>query len=166
LAPCDWQAQLETDLRQLHPAAVMLEVAGNSWTPCMADRNGRFLVIGSEGYYRKYSADVLAFFRTVDRANAKMTFVAPIPVGSKGLQEALNHLEAIAREDGARLPGFQIATRPRDSVSLHGRFVAKLPCLAAESRSQGWCERAPISVPDRAIRARGFAEAYACPDVL
>ena len=77
VAPCDWLPYLDSDLKTLHPAVVVLETMGNDFTACMTRVTG---TRGSGAYYAKYRSDFYTFFDASSRAGATFVFVRPLPV--------------------------------------------------------------------------------------
>jgi hypothetical protein len=153
-APCDWLAQLKSDLTQLHPGVVVLETMGNDATTCMTRVTGSR---GSRAYYNEYRSNFDTYFGDATKAGAKVVFIQPIPVLSSRFNGVLEHLTEIAKTEAAKYPDVSISSAPRDAVTVSGRFVMKKACLPRETVAMG-CNKTT-----REIIVRAPDHVHLCP---
>ncbi len=136
-APCDWFAQLQSDLATLHPKIVVLETQGNSLTPCMRDANGNQIVFGSQAWLNKYRTDLDFYFSTATAAGAKVLFVYPLPESSSSATKSLVSLKNMALAEAGKYHGVSVSGAPRNAVTSSGTFVWRKTCLSTETASMG-----------------------------
>jgi hypothetical protein len=144
LALCDRLPDMRADLARLHPQVVVLEFAGNSFTPCMRDRNGALLQIGTPAYQARWRADLTTAIRLANAAGARLVW-ASVPVSATPAGAAnVRWLQTMARSVVAGNPLAQVAPTG-DAVLDHGVFAPRLPCLPDEGLPQG-CTGGRIAV--------------------
>lgn len=163
-APCDWLATLDADLAAFKPAVVALSTAGNSMFACMTDANGVPWVMGSDGFYARYRADLDSFFAKVTASGARMVFVADPPMADPVRNAAVSGVIAIAAQLAGQYHGVSIATKVRTALSVKGLYVAQMKCARNETAAMG-CANGLIAV--RTITgAADQIGLHLCPEAL
>ncbi len=125
-AVCDWLPGMPADVADFHPTAVVMEFAGDNFTPCMAGYS-----LGSPQYYAKYHADMQAAIDLLRAAGAEV-FLVGLPYDNN---TALNPIEANLNQIYASLAAANTGVDYVDAgqaVMDHGAFTWTLPCLPGE----------------------------------
>ncbi len=136
LALCDELGALRHDLATRRPRVVVLEFAGNSFTPCMRDGRSRQLVPGSSAYGARWKADIRAAVEAAARVHVPLVWaIAPLPRARAGA-DAVRQLTAAARSVARSRSGMVVADVGA-SVLEHGRFTDTLPCGPGDSPGLG-----------------------------
>ncbi|MGQ0804494.1 MAG: hypothetical protein ACT4PI_11615 [Actinomycetota bacterium] len=141
-AICSYLDQMASDADRYRPAAVVLEFAGNTITPCIGGLTGQALV-------DKYAADAEAATAIFASRGIPVYWVsAPLLPGwsfdpTPGLRAAYSGV-------AARWGGLASYTDAGQSVLANGAYTATLPCLSWEGAGHG-CQGGQIVVrnPDR-----------------
>ncbi|HEY7138369.1 MAG TPA: hypothetical protein VIB48_25155 [Acidimicrobiia bacterium] len=136
LALCDRLPDMRADLARLHPQVVVLEFAGNSFTPCMRDRTGALLKIGTPAYHDRWRADLATAIRLANAAGARLVWASAPVTGTAAGAANVRWLQAMAGSVVAGNPGAQVAPAG-DAVLDRGAFSPRLPCLPDEGPAQG-----------------------------
>jgi hypothetical protein len=79
-APCDFRGQIATDLVRRRPQVIVLEFSGNSFTPCMRDRAGQLLSVGSAAWRDRYVDDVRAVLAVAQVTSTTLVWATAPPV--------------------------------------------------------------------------------------
>lgn len=139
-APCDWLAELPSDLATYKPTTVTLATAGNTGsTSCMTAPTG------SPEYFAQYRSDLDSIFLQVTATDARMVFVEDPPFMDPTRDAAVAQIISIAVDLAGRYHGVSIVTSARSGLSKRGKYVAYKPCLSTETASMG-CNAGQIAI--------------------
>ncbi len=141
-AVCTYLDQMAGDIDRYHPAAVVLEFAGNSITPCMGGLTGQALI-------DKYAADAEAATAIFASRGIPVYWMsAPLLPGWPF--DPTPGLRTVYRDLAARWGSLVSYTDAGQSVLANGAYTDTLPCLSWEGPAQG-CQGGQIVVrsPDR-----------------
>lgn len=130
-ALCDWFQRMRDDAPDLRPDAVVIELSGNAFTPCMRDADGAPLT--GEPFYTKYATYAGETLRIFAATDARVYFVGT-PISRRAAEAHdpnAGRLNALYSEL-ANLAGAQYVDAGA-AVLDHGRWTATLPCLEGES---------------------------------
>jgi len=137
-AICDWLDQMEADLQNIRPTAVLVEFTLHADRPC----------VGGQDAFVKYRQDAERVIQIFNSQGVHTYFVAPpkwISAGESGTPESPDDLRtfyfSIAAEHSVRLADaghalFNFGT---------GQFTRTLPCNPNEGAGQG-CQNGQIKV--------------------
>jgi ribosomal protein L24E len=146
-APCDWLPEMPGDVASFQPTAVVLEFAGDNFTPCMSGYQ-----LGSPQYYAKYQADTQSAINVL-RAAGSVVYLVGIPYDNN---TSLNPNVANLNEIYASLAAANTGVNYVDAgqaVMLNGAFTWTLPCLPGE----------PCTGPSGTNVVRGPDGSHFCP---
>ncbi len=125
-AVCDWLPSMPADDAAFHPTAVVIEFAGNDYTPCVANDP-----IGSPQYYAAYRADTQAAI-DLFRADGAEVYLVGLPYDESS---SLNLNIAALNQLYASLAAVNTGVDYVDAgqaVMAYGAFTWTLPCLPGE----------------------------------
>jgi hypothetical protein len=137
-AMCDWFDEMEADLQNLRPTAVIVEFALHPNQPCVAGQD----------VWAKYNEDAQRVIQTFNSQGVHTYFVAPpkwIPAGEEGTPENPDELRnfyfTTAALNNVRYAdaGHALFNHPL------GQFTRTLPCLPHEGAGQG-CQNGSVKV--------------------
>jgi hypothetical protein len=154
-AICDWLPSLASTLQAVGPDVAVVELSGNSITPCMSDpATGKHYV--GEAWLAKYRTDTAAAMDVFNRFDVTVYWIgAPRTREDTGGQAALN---AIYEQAAERLPSAQYVNAG-DAVLDHGKYTDYLPCSAGEP-----CTGTDPSTGQPANRVRAPDGGHFCPN--
>lgn len=160
-APCDWLDTMRFDAEAIEPRAVVIQFAGNAFTPCMRGPDGGDLP--PEEIAARYAADLETATEIFTDAGARVHLVTP-PAGV-GRREPVD-LGTISRElaqRGGRV--VEVVDAGEALQDEHGEYPVTLPCLPHEGPEHG-CEDGRIAVraPDGMHFCDDPGGALACPE--
>jgi hypothetical protein len=137
-AICDWFDEMEADLQNIRPTAVLVEFTLHPERDC----------IGGQDVWAKYLADAQRVIQIFNSQGVHTYFVAPpkqIPGGSNGTPESPDDLRTfyftVAAQNSVRMADaghalFNFGT---------GEFTRTLPCASHEGAGQG-CQNGQVKV--------------------
>ena len=137
-AICDWLDEMEADLQNIRPTAVLVEFTLHPNQPC----------VGGQDAWAKYRADAERVIEIFNSQGVHTYFVAPpkwIPAGVNGTPESPDDLRtfyfSVAAENHVRMADaghalFNFGT---------GEFTRTLPCAPHEGAGQG-CQNGQVKV--------------------
>jgi hypothetical protein len=121
---------MRDDASELRPDAVVIELSGNAFTPCMRDADGAAFT--GEAFYTKYATDAGEALRIFAATRARVYFVGT-PISRRAAEAHdpnAGRLNALYSEV-ANLAGAHYVDAGA-AVLDHGRWTATLPCLEGE----------------------------------
>jgi hypothetical protein len=140
MAPCDWLAGVHPnffDDMKRHPAAVVIETAGNDETRCMKV-NGALPAVGSPAFLGRYESALATIISVAHADGAAVILLAPPPMIEPRVDTAIKAVLAWAQQT----QHVEVAWTPRLAVALFGTFTEVLPCMHFETAklgcSKGW----------------------------
>jgi hypothetical protein len=151
--------RIRARVRSDKPHVVVLQFWGNSATPCVGPHS-----LGSEGYFLRYSQDVLDAgqqvaigAREADIPRPTIVWVLqgpekvdlPLPTGTRSRPERLNEIYASAASrygDAASDAGWHVSLAAGDDPQPGDRYrwTQHLPCTAEERNTRGLCTRPEV----------------------
>jgi hypothetical protein len=131
-APCDSSGPVALDLLRRRPQVLVLEYSGNSFTPCMRDRAGRLLRIGSDAWRDRYVEDVRAVLRVARVTGTTVVWATAPPVGHPMASDYPRRIDAAMRALAAGDDHLRVADAGAALAGPGRSFVRSLPCRANE----------------------------------
>jgi hypothetical protein len=132
-APCDFREHIATDLLRRRPQVLVLEFSGNSSTPCMRDRRGRYLAIGSPAWRDRYLDDLHAILAVAQLSDTTVLWATAPPVHHPGAPDDYPRRVAAAVRGVAATNHRLRVVDTGAAVAGNGRsFTRSLPCSPHE----------------------------------
>lgn len=129
LALCDFSSRVLDDIATRRVAVLVLEFAGNNFSPCMRDEAGNSLPQGSAGFTTRYREGMREIFRAAAINGTKVVWATTPPSLGSTVPE---DLAAIAREEAAGLAGITVAATGASLTEDGVTFTPTLPCYPDE----------------------------------
>jgi hypothetical protein len=146
-AVCDWLPEMPGDVASFQPTAVVLEFAGDNFTPCMAGDP-----LGSPQYYAKYKTDMQSAIDLLRAAGAEVYLVGIPYDNNTSLNPNVANLNQLYASLAAANTGVNYVDAGQ-AVMLDGAFTWTLPCLPGE----------PCTGPSGTNVVRGPDGSHFCP---
>jgi hypothetical protein len=146
-APCDWLPEMPTDVASFQPTAVVLEFAGDNFTPCMSG-----YPLGSPQYYAKYQSDMQSAINLLRAAGSDVYLIGIAYDNNTSLNPNVANLNQIYASLAAANTGVNYVDAGQ-AVMLDGAFTWTLPCLPGE----------PCTGPSGTNIVRGPDGSHFCP---
>lgn len=159
-APCDWLDTMRFDAEAIEPDAVVIQFAGNAFTPCMRGAAGEGAP--PEEIAARYAADLDTATEIFTSAGVPVHLVTtPAGVGLREPVDLARVSRELAQRGGRTVEVVDAGEALKDE---HGDYPATLPCLPHEGPEHG-CADGRIAV--RAADGMHFCDdpggALACP---
>jgi hypothetical protein len=130
-AICDWLAQMRADATSWHPQAVVVELSGDAFTPCMRGHGGApFNAAARDATYARDAEKVVSIFSST----AARLYLAGYPI-SRGDEPSATAEWNYRNTMYARLAGRTARTEFIDAgraVENAGLYADRLPCQMGE----------------------------------
>jgi len=139
-APCDWLGTMHEDADAISPDAVVLQFAGNAFTPCMRRPDGQELT--ADEIRARYASDLTEATHMFAREGVRV-YLVTTPAGV-GLRDPVQ-LSDVYRDLARRRDGVRVVDGGTGLRDEHGAYPPTLPCLPHEGPERG-CEGGRISV--------------------
>ncbi|MGH9032421.1 MAG: hypothetical protein ACRDY4_05710 [Acidimicrobiia bacterium] len=151
---------MRQDAEEIRPDAVVIQFAGNTYTPCMRGPDGESL--STEAVESRYAVD-LAEAVAIFIGPGTAVYLVTTPLGV-GLRDPVD-LSAVYRDVAARAgPAVEVVDAGVALRDDQGRYPPALPCLPHETPAHG-CDggRIPVRSRDGVHFCDDPGGALACP---